>query len=151
LFSGEFKHAVDGKGRVSVPSRVRDVLKTKHDDELLVVTRSPADSCLWAFPQSLFEKLATEIASRGVGNRALMKLRRKVFHAATPCSIDKHGRILLPEKLREYADIVKEAVFVGQLTYVELWAPGRWETELDTLDEDATVDSMLNTMSELGL
>lgn len=150
MFTGEFKHSIDTKGRVSVPSNMRDVLKSDFDDRL-VVTHSLLGRCLWAFPHAEWEALADRITRSGLGGRALMKLRRKLFPSARICPIDKAGRILLPDALREHAGLGREVTFASVGRYVELWQPELWEEEKGSLDDDETTDALLDTMAELGL
>jgi len=150
MFTGEYKHSVDKKGRTSVPAEMREVLRTAYD-ERFVVTKGLLGTCLWAFPYSEWEKLAQKIAETGVGSRQLIRLKRKLFPAARSCPIDGAGRILLPSGLREHALIGNECTFASAGRYVELWQPALWEEESASLDDDESTDAILDTMADLGL
>ena len=150
MFTGEYKHTIDAKGRVSVPSGMRDVLRVSYD-ERFVITHSLLGRCLWAFPYEEWQALAERIAKSGLGGRPLMKLRRKLFPNARTCPLDKAGRILLHEPLRMYAEISQEVTFASVGRYVELWRPELWDTEKASLDDDETTDILLTAMAELGL
>ena len=150
MFTGEHKHSVDKKGRVSVPSEMREVLREQYD-ERFVVTKGLLGNCLWAFPYDEWKKLAEKIADTGVGGRQLIKLKRKLFPAARTCPVDKAGRILLPEPLRAYAQIEGACTFASAGRYVELWRPEFWDEEAAQLEDDESTDAILDTMADLGL
>ena len=148
MFTGEYTHAMDSKGRVSVPVELREVLRA-HYDERFVVTKSLEGGCLWAFPFKEWQRLADRIAEKGVGGRELIKLRRRFFAPARTCSIDRAGRILLPEPLREHARLENQVTFAAMGGYVEIWRPDLWSVEVSALDESE--DALLEAMAELGL
>lgn len=150
MFTGEYRHTVDGKGRISVPSDIREILRVQYDGHL-VITKALLGRCLWAFPQVEWTGLAQKIAGVGVGNRQLIKLKRRLFPAARTCPVDRAGRILVPESLRQHAGIEREATFVAVGKYIELWRPDLWAEEADSLDDDESTDALLETMAELGL
>ena len=150
MFTGEYKHSIDTKGRVSVPAEIRNVLKSEYD-ERFVVTKALSGGCLWAFPYDEWKKLADRIADSGIGSRQLIRLKRKLFSAARTCPLDKAGRVLLPETLRTAASIEGECVFASAGRYVEIWQPGLWEEELASLDDDESADAILDTMAGLGI
>ena len=148
MFTGEYTHTMDGKGRVSVPAELRDVLKA-HYDERLIVTKSLEGGCLWAFPSKEWQRLADRIAEKGVGGRDLIRLRRRFFAPARTCTLDRAGRILLPEPLREHAQLEKDITFAAMGGYIEIWQPELWMSEVNALDESE--DALLDAMAELGL
>jgi MraZ protein len=148
MFTGEFTHSLDLKGRVSVPAEIREVLRIQYD-ERLVITKSLEGTCLWAFPYGEWDRLAERIAEKGVGGRQLIRLRRRFFAPARTCPLDKAGRILVPEPLREHAVLDKEITFASMGGYIELWSPSLWQAEVESLDEGA--DALLEAMVELGL
>lgn len=150
MFTGEFKHTIDAKGRVSVPSDMRDALRSLDDDKF-VVTQGVGDACLWVLPMSAWKELTDIIKKKGLGGRALTRLRRKLFTNAKNSGLDKVGRISLTEQAIEYAGLGKDVVFAGVGTHIELWAPDQWDEQKAILDEDDNEDLMLDTLAELGL
>lgn len=120
MFHGEFRHAVDGKGRVAVPARFRARL-----DGGAYVARW-IDGCLGLFPRSTFEELGERVAARPVTDAGARAFGRLVFSAAYEVELDGQGRILVPAGLREWAGIASEALVVGAVTRLELWSPDRW-------------------------
>ncbi len=151
MFTGEFKHALDEKGRVSVPAGMRNVLRGRYDCEEIVVTRSLHGTCLWGFPHREWEALAQRIAESGLGAVDNVQLKRKFFPAARECPIDKAGRVLIPEELRKHAGIGGDAVFLGMGKYVEIWDPALWAEESKRLDDEDTATHLLETLGKLGL
>lgn len=140
MFMGEYNHSIDAKGRIIVPAKLRDEL-----GEEFVVTQG-LDGCLFVYPnnewQSFVEKLKTL-----PGNREARQLQRYFLAGAVTCEIDKQGRILIPTKLREHADLIKDVVFVGVLGKIEVWSKERWEANNDFGD----VESIAENMSEMGI
>jgi MraZ protein len=132
VFLGEFDHTIDEKGRVAVPARFREELR-----EGLVVTRG-FDRCLQAFPRPTWQGLAERISALSLGNEEARSLRRLIFSGAAELEVDRQGRILIPQNLREYAGLKEQILIAGMNTYFELWSRERWNTVLETLDSKAS-------------
>ena len=149
MFTGEFTHVLDPKGRVSVPSDMRDVMRETYGDEELMVTKSLKGACLWAFPKKgwveFSERLrATQGDTRASGNaERMIQMRRLLFTAARRCPVDKAGRVLIPEELRSWAKIEGSAVFCGNDQYIEIWSPDGWKAETEALDSSETKAAIL--------
>jgi len=130
MFLGEFSHTLDGKGRLTIPSKFRERLAAG-----LVVTRSPMDRCLLAFPMVEWEKIAEKVSALPIADPRSAQLRRAFFSAAEDLVPDKQGRILLSQRLRTLAQIESEVVVAGVNTFIELWQPNLWEKKvLEPLD-----------------
>ena len=128
MFLGEFEHSIDDKGRVAIPARFREEL-----GEGMVLTRG-FDLCLQAFPRHVWQQLAQKVSSLSLGNLEARNLRRMLFSNAAEVEVDRQGRILVPQNLREYAGISEQVVITGIDTYFELWSSERWRTVMDELD-----------------
>ncbi len=120
MFIGEYRHTVDEKGRLAVPSRFRAELA-----EAPVITRW-LDSCLAIFPRAEFDRLAERVAALPLGDANARSFRRHVFAHAFEVELDRQGRVLVPPSLREWASLSNEAVVVGGHDHVELWTPDAW-------------------------
>jgi MraZ protein len=120
MFLGRFEHSVDNKGRVSVPARFRGELSGE-----LILTRGN-DRCLYLFTQDAWEPLAAKLNALPTGDSDARNLRRAVFSAAEPVEIDKQGRIMIAEHLRQYAGIDGDVSIIGLGTYVEIWDQASW-------------------------
>jgi len=121
LFYGEYQHTVDVKGRVIVPSKFREGLGDK-----FIVTKG-LDNCLFVYSSSEWVNLETKLKSLPLTDKDARAFIRFFFAGATECEIDKQGRILIPQNLREYAVLEKDIYFIGVSTRVEVWDKQKWE------------------------
>ncbi len=144
-FRGKYQHAMDAKGRTSVPSRFRELYaqiateKCGEDaQEVLVVTRG-LDRGLLAFPPSAWYAFEEKISRMPALGSVARKLKRVFVAHAVECPIDKHGRILIPQALRSYAGLERDVVWVGALSNCEIWSPGRWEAAVEESMEDESL------------
>lgn len=135
MFRGQFEHAIDGKGRTSLPARYRDVLAADSDLRL-VVTPALFDPCLKVYPMRAWEELETKISALPEFDPNAVFLRRRFLSAAVECELDKQGRILIPPGLREYAGLEKEVLWAGMGRTAELWSRERWVAGLAKTDEE---------------
>ena len=129
MFFGEFEYRVDEKGRVPIPPKFRSELR-----EGVVLTLG-VEKCLTGYPLPEWKKLAAALTTGSVTRSKLRKLNRAIFATAFHLQIDGQGRIALPLKLREYAEIGDEVVVTGANNYFELWNKARWEAERATSQE----------------
>lgn len=121
MFMGEFYHSIDEKGRLIIPSRLRDGLGDK-----FIVTRG-LDLCLFAYPLdewSLMEQKLKQLPITRGDARAFMRL---FFSGAVEVELDKQGRVLLPANLREYSRLDREVVIIGVSSRVEVWSKAVWK------------------------
>jgi MraZ protein len=120
VFTGEYRHSVDDKGRIAVPAKFRAQLA-----EGAVVTNW-IDACLAIFPKAAWEDLATRVAGLPIGDAGSRAFVRFLFGGAIEAELDRQGRFVIPGSLREYAGLAGEAVIVGSRDHAEIWAPGLW-------------------------
>jgi len=122
---------LDGKGRLAIPTRYREELQDCCEGQM-VVTVAVNESgfgehgCLWLYPLAEWEKLEQTINKLPTLNKMAGKLRRFVIGNASECEMDNQGRLLLPEKLRSFANMDKKVVLVGQLNKFEVWNEDAW-------------------------
>jgi MraZ protein len=135
MFRGQFEHAIDAKGRTSLPSRFRDVLAAGNDLRL-VLTRALFDRCLHLYPMRAWEELEAKIAEMPQFEPNVVAFRRRYLSAAVECELDKQGRILIPPSLRDHADLSKEVLWAGMGRTVELWSQQRWQAAEVLSDEE---------------
>ena len=102
MLVGEFQHNIDAKGRMIMPAKFRDEL-----GERFVITKG-LDKCLFVFSQEEWEKLDQKLSEQSLSKGR--KIQRFFYGGMTECELDKQGRILVPQTLREYADLIKDAV-----------------------------------------
>ncbi len=125
MFLGQYTYTLDDKGRITIPARFREVW-----DGAVVITRG-LDRCLSIYPKTVWDEIAQKVNSLPITDPRGRLLRRVFFADAVSVEPDRQGRVLLPERLREYAglEISAEAVIVGLDRFMELWTVARWEEE----------------------
>jgi MraZ protein len=143
VFLGEFEHTIDDKGRVAIPARFREEL-----GERFVLTRG-FEQCLQAFPRTMWEDLSAKIDRLPLGNPQARTLRRMLFSPAAEVEIDRQGRILIPQGLREYAGLAEEVLITGMSTYFELWSGERWRALQDELSSSGA--AVAEQLADLGI
>jgi len=146
MFRGRFEHSLDLKGRVSVPSKFREILSTNFDERLIVTN---FDECLWAYPYAEWQKIEDKVAALPQFKPEVKALQRVFVSAATECPLDGQGRILIPQTLRDYAGISRDLVFVGMTKRIEIWALDRWKKIFEKSQGD--LEAMMEKLAELGL
>ncbi|HEX7452521.1 MAG TPA: division/cell wall cluster transcriptional repressor MraZ [Polyangiaceae bacterium] len=130
MFRGQFVHAVDAKGRISLPARFRDVLLADKDARF-VLTPALFDPCLHLYPMAAWEEFEQKVAGLPSLDPNAVRFRRMYVSAAVECELDKAGRVLVPPHLRERAELDKsEALWAGMGRILELWSRSRWDAAL---------------------
>ena len=143
MFMGEYSHTIDTKGRLIIPSKFREEL-----GETFVVTKG-LDGCLFVFPDEEWKAFEIKLKSLPLTNKNARQFARFFVAGATPCELDKQGRILLPATLREFAGLEKDVVLTGMLNRIEIWSKDKWN-ENNSLD-DVAMDEIAEQMTDLGL
>lgn len=124
MFRGSFEHSVDTKGRISVPSKFRDLLTERYDGKMVLVM--DFDQCLTVYPLEEWEKIEEKIKALPTMQKEVKDFVRFVYSTATECELDKQGRILIPPTLRERARINKNVLLVGIINKIEIWDKAAW-------------------------
>lgn len=135
MFRGHYEHAIDAKGRTSIPARFRDVLEAAGDVGL-IVTPALFDPCLHVHPMRSWEELEAKIAALPQFDPNVVAFRRKYLSAAVEAEVDKAGRILIPPMLREHAGLEKEVLWAGMGKTAELWSRERWKKAQEMSEAD---------------
>jgi MraZ protein len=143
MFLGEFSHALDDKGRLTIPAKFRDELAGG-----LVVTRG-IDRCLSVFPRQVWEQLAGNIAKLPLTQRSARNFGRLMFSGAADFIPDRQGRVLIPQGLRDYALLDSEAIIIGLYDRLEIWNPDSWINVKTAVEEDP--ESIAEQLQELGI
>ncbi len=146
MFRGQFPHTIDVKGRVSVPSKFRDVLKDKYDERLIITN---FDGCLIAYPFSEWQILEKKAANLSMLKKEAAQFLRFFYSGAAECWVDKLGRILIPQVLRDYAKLEKDIVLVGVAKRIEIWNKARWDAVIAKSQEN--FDDVRDVLASMGL
>ncbi|SRR5579872_693891 len=139
-FTGQYEHSLDDKGRLTIPSRIRARL-----GDHFVLTIAPPDPCLAMYPEATWSEFCAKLETATRKDAHYRAFVRHLFANTEEISLDSQGRVLLPPALREMASIKRDAVLVGTLTRVEIWAAEQWR------QASAAPGKMAELMTELGL
>ena len=136
MFLGQYFYTLDSKGRLIIPSRYREHLQTE-----VVVTRG-LDRCITVYPINVWEEIAQKVTALPITDRRGRALRRIFFSDANKIELDRQGRILLPDRLRDFAGLTttSEVAIVGLDSFIELWNPEAWRQQNDKQTEFVVED-----------
>ncbi len=146
MFRGRYEHSIDQKGRLSIPSRFREILGTNYDERLIVTN---FDNCLWAYPVKEWNKVEEKIAALPQFKPEVKALQRFFISAACECPLDINGRIVVPATLRHYAGLASDVVLVGMTHRIEIWANERWKKVFEEAQGDLA--RLSDRLADLGL
>ncbi len=142
MFMGEYNHTIDSKGRLIVPARFREAL----GDEF-VITKG-LDGCLFVYAEKEWQVFEEKLRSLPLTNKNSRQFTRFFLAGAAACEVDKQGRVLIPQVLRDFAALEKDVVLVGVASRIEIWSRQRWDECMDNYDDD--MDEVAENMESLG-
>lgn len=133
MFLGQYQHNLDDKGRLMVPARYRDLLA-----DGAFITQG-FDKCLMVMTETHFNEVYALINSLNMADLSARQLRRLILSNAYQVEVDRVGRILVPQNLRDFLGVANgELIVAGQGEYFEVWTPAEWRSQMDILhDADA--------------
>lgn len=141
MFLGQFQHNLDDKGRLMVPARYRDLLAAG-----AFITQG-FDKCLMVMTDAYFGQVYERINSMNLADPTARMLRRLILSNAYPVEVDKIGRILVPQNLRQFLGITSgELTVAGQGDYFEVWAPAEWQAQMDNLQDVEANEQRFSTL-----
>ena len=126
LLTGTYPRTLDDKKRLALPRRVRELLQ---EPETLFVTPGP-DQCLWLYTQDGLERLAEKLDQTTATDAEARVFRRLYFAQTEAVDVDRAGRILIPDRLIQFAGLTHEVVLIGVRDHLELWSEPRWQQYL---------------------
>jgi MraZ protein len=144
MFRGSFEHTVDSKGRVSVPSRFREIITDRYEGKLVLTM--DFDKCITVYPLEEWERFEEKVRLLPQMQKEVKDFMRSVFSTATECELDKQGRILIPPSLRAGAGINKSVMVVGIIGKMEIWDKAAWDSR-----RPQSADKLGEALSTLGL
>ncbi len=143
MLIGEYTHTIDGKKRLSLPAKFRKEIGKK-----VVVTRG-LDSCLFMFPMAGWEKIAGKLSELSMGQSGTRGIGRFLLSGAVEIEVDAAGRILIPDFLKEFAELKGKVVVAGMLERVEIWNEKQWSEYKRRMEKEA--DTVAEKLGELGV
>ncbi len=135
MFRGHCHHTIDQKGRISFPARFREILEASGNPRM-VMTPALFDACLDVYPVAAWEQVEQELVSKKTLDPDEVRYQRLYVSRAVDVELDKTGRVLVPQELRQAARLEHEVLWVGSLTKVELWSKASWERYLTQTPEE---------------
>ena len=142
MFMGKYNHTIDPKGRLSIPAKYREKL----GDEFVVA--SGIDGCLFVYANDDWEALFEQIKTYPtLTDEEIRELKRYLYTGAQPVTVDKQGRILLTQDMREAAGLEKDVVLAGVGDYIEIWDEERWKAKRATMD----IQKITRNLSAAGI
>ncbi len=124
MFLGQYQHRLDNKGRLTIPSRYRELLTAG-----AYVTQG-FDRNLMVLTPETFQNISARVNQMSLTDPVARQLRRLIFATADLVEVDRSGRILIPQFLREVAQLEGEAIIVGAGNYFEIWSPDGWQAQV---------------------
>ena len=122
MFTGEYRHSLDVKNRLIVPSKVREQM-----GDSIVITRG-FDGCLFGYQLNVWQKMLEKLNSLSFTKKDARNFTRFMTSGAITLEFDKQGRIIIPSYLLDYANIRKNVIIVGVLNRIEIWEISKWES-----------------------
>lgn len=136
--TGEYSHVIDAKGRLFIPAKLREEL-----GDVFYVTIG-IDKCLSVYPPQSWNGFTEKFNSLPYASSRKM---RPIFANAARCELDAQGRILIPQKLRDYAGLKKDVIVIGVSNRAEIWDSEAWRA---LEDQELTPENLSVVMEELG-
>jgi len=147
MFIGEYKHILDEKGRVAIPAKLR---YSKVGEEEYWVATKGFDHCLFLYPRNEWNRIVEKLNQRlSLTKKEDRSFLRMFVAPANEQSLDRQGRIAIPQSLREYAGIQKEAVILGAINRIEIWSEANWNLYRE--ENEKSFDSLGEKIADLGL
>jgi len=125
MFYGEYKHAIDRKGRLILPAKFREAAKINFIEKFFI-TRG-LDKCLFMFSEEEWRSQEQKFKAMPFTKKESRTFNRLYFSGAVEILPDRQGRILLPQYLKEFAGIKRDVMIVGVSNRVEIWSSEQWE------------------------
>lgn len=143
MFIGEYIHSIDNKKRLAIPSKFR-----KEFGEKAVLTRG-LDNCLFLYPIQEWQKFSEKLGQLSMGQADTRSFARLMTSGAVEVDFDNLGRILIPDYLKNYADLKKRIIVAGVLNRLEIWDEGNWIGYKKEIEKNT--DAIAEKLGELGL
>ena len=149
MFRGATKVTLDAKGRLAIPTRHRERLAARCDGQIVVTV--DRQHCLLIYPLRDWEDIERQLVRLPSLNKKVREFKQMMVGYASEIELDGNGRVLLPKELREFAELDRQVVLIGQGNKFELWDEARWNEKRDKWlsydDEDGELPSELESLS----
>lgn len=143
MLIGKYTHDLDPKKRLTLPSKWRSDLGKK------VVLTNGLDNSLFVFPVKEWEKVAEKLSQSSLGNADTRSFNRFILGNAFETDVDAAGRIVIPDTLKDFANLGNKVVCAGMYSRIELWNEESWNRNTSKVSGEA--DALAGKLSELGI
>ena len=143
MLIGEYRHTLDPKKRLSLPAKWRKEL-----GKCLIVTRG-LDNCLFIYPQGEWQKITAKVGQLPLGQADTRSFNRFFLSGAVEVEVDKIGRILIPDFLKDFAKLKTKVVLAGIHDRVEIWDEKKWNDYKQKIEAEA--DALAEKLGEIGI
>jgi MraZ protein len=140
VFRGLHNINIDAKGRLAVPTRYRQQIKDESAGKL-IITIDTEQQCLLLYTQNEWSVIEAKLVALPSFNQQARRIQRLLIGHATDAELDNSGRVLLPAALRQYAQLNKKTVLIGQGNKFEIWNDAFWQTQRDTWLQQPVIHS----------
>jgi MraZ protein len=141
MFLGQFQHSFDEKGRLMIPARFRELLEGG------AYLTQGFDRCLMVMTGVYFKQVYDNVNAMNLADPNARLLRRLIFANAYPVEVDKVGRVLVPQNLRQFAGLDSEAIVAGQGDYFEVWSPAAWNEQMKQMQDIEANNERFSTLN----
>ena len=143
MLIGEYTHTVDSKKRLAIPAKLR-----KEIGEKAILTRG-LDNCLFLYPVEEWKKLTEKLGQLPLGQSNTRSFLRLILAGAVEVELDQLGRVLVPDYLKNYADLKQRVIIAGVYNRLEIWDEARWTNYKSEVEKNT--DMIAEKLGELGL
>lgn len=143
MFIGEYEHSLDAKNRIMIPSKFRSKL-----GERFILTKG-LDHCLFIYTMEEWSKFEEKLAALPFTSKDARQFTRFFLSGAEECEMDTQGRIIIPQSLREHANLTKNIISIGVSNRIEIWDAESWKAY--TTGDDFNPDDVAEKMADLGI
>lgn len=143
MLIGEYTHSIDDKNRVSLPAKFRSELGKK------IVITAGLDNCLWVFKSSEWSKIEEKLNQFSIGQADSRSFSRFMFSSAVEAEVDSIGRVLIPDFLRDRANLKNKVVVTGVSSRVEIWNEKTWTDYKKVVEKQA--DTLAEKLGQVGV
>ena len=144
MFLGNFRHNLDDKGRLMIPAPFRQML-----EHGAYITQG-FDRCLMVMTPEYFQEVYQRINAMNLADPTARMLRRLILSNAFPIELDKVGRVLVPQNLRQFIGFDGEATVAGQGEYFEVWKPVDWDSQMNDFQDTEANNQRFSTLDLSG-
>lgn len=141
MFMGEFRHSIDTKGRIIIPTAIRNLCEGS------VTVARGFDNCLALYTKEEWEPFCKKLLALPTYKKDARKAIRLTISSAKTCDFDKLGRINIPANLRKLAGIEKECVIIGAGDHAEIWSQERWDAYYE--ENEGDYDDIFESLDNL--